>query len=214
VNESLRSMAIRLRLNGLSYGEIEKQLHLKDTRAYTLTKPSQSVRDLVAHMADFRCESCGQFIRARGHVHHREIRGKTEETYNHPDNLAYLCPSCHKKIHSHPYTTETQQLSLAYLTEVLSLKEKKQPQFIIPGHLHPIIKRIARDRKITLQALMFEILCWYCTNVLGKVHDESLSLLRYHLKYRAIDLWIPLKDVIESAIQKYLESQLPTEQIS
>jgi len=87
--------AIELKLRGMTYAEIGQQLGVTRQRAQQLTKPPKRVYEMVRQRAGGACELCG-FELQSGHVHHK---GGSFENYNDPDNLQYLCLSCHVKQH-------------------------------------------------------------------------------------------------------------------
>jgi 5-methylcytosine-specific restriction endonuclease McrA len=91
--------AIELRLNGLSYAEIGKEMGCSRQYAQQLTRPPKEVYDFVKNRAKGKCENCREKI-ASGHVHHRSNRTGTVENYNDIENLEYLCRSCHRTKHA------------------------------------------------------------------------------------------------------------------
>lgn len=93
--------ALELRLRGLSYAEVGKQLGVCRQRAQQLLRPPTAVYKSVRLRAKFKCEHCGVDIRG-GHVHHRKCVGATPDDYHDIENLEYLCPSCHRLAHVHP----------------------------------------------------------------------------------------------------------------
>lgn len=97
-----RERALELRLKGLTYAEIGKALVLSRQRAQQLTCPPPAIQSAVASRANWQCESCGVPIR-QGHVHHKEAKGMTPDSYQDLANLQYLCPSCHREAHAGPF---------------------------------------------------------------------------------------------------------------
>lgn len=91
-----RNKAMELRLKGLSYTEIGKNLSVSRQRAQQLTRPSAEVYRQVRERVDSKCELCGVTLRS-GHVHHKRVEGSLD--YNDLDNLMYLCISCHRIVH-------------------------------------------------------------------------------------------------------------------
>jgi len=60
----------------------------------------RSIRPFVAERANFRCETCGVYLGRFGEADHRIPRKDCEAhgiSVTDPDNLQYLCPSCHAK---------------------------------------------------------------------------------------------------------------------
>lgn len=58
------------------------------------------IRPAVAERAEFRCESCGLFVGMHGDVDHVVPRDRCEAEGidpRDPENLQYLCKSCHSK---------------------------------------------------------------------------------------------------------------------
>jgi hypothetical protein len=93
-----RAEAWALRLAGLTYAEIGLELGVSRQRAQQLVKPTETVMNAVRAHAGGRCERCGVVLE-HGHVHHRHAHGPTPDTFNEPENLEYLCVSCHVLTH-------------------------------------------------------------------------------------------------------------------
>lgn len=89
------SQALTLRLEGLSYSEIGRKLGVSRQRAQQILMPPPPIYNLIRKRAGDRCERCGVFVTS-GHVHHRNWQ---DGNHNNPDELEYLCPSCHMKSH-------------------------------------------------------------------------------------------------------------------
>ncbi len=88
------NQALRLRLKGLSYAEIGKAMGISRQRAQQLIRPSADIYNFVRRRAESRCQDCGIEL-VSGHVHHLN----QVDNYNDPDNLMYLCVSCHAIAH-------------------------------------------------------------------------------------------------------------------
>ena len=101
-----REQAMELRLKGLTYREIAKLLGGSRQYMTKLLRPSPDIYYLVRARANSCCESCGVPLK-NGHMHHKEIK-EDKFTHNHPDNLAYLCMSCHKQAHKGDFVSEYQ----------------------------------------------------------------------------------------------------------
>src|SRR4051812_47484830 len=94
-----REPALRLRLEGYSFGAIAAELGISRQRAQQLLSPSVETRRRVVDGASGRCSSCGILVGTSGHVHHRKARGMEQDDYNDEKNLVLLCLSCHRRAH-------------------------------------------------------------------------------------------------------------------
>ena len=88
-----------MRLAGLSYREIGKELGCGRQRAHQLLSPPKEIRQLIGKRAGWECESCGIHIDS-GHVHHKECKWFEPDNYRDVANLMYLCIGCHTKAHT------------------------------------------------------------------------------------------------------------------
>ncbi len=93
--DSPKQRAIELKLKGLTYAEIGKELGFSRQRAQQLVRPPQEIYSYVRSKAKFKCEGCAVRLES-GHVHHVD----NTENYNDVDNLEYLCAACHSQKHS------------------------------------------------------------------------------------------------------------------
>ena len=93
--------ALQLRLQGLSYSAIARELGLSVQRCAQLLKPPPKIHLLVEDRDQRQCRVCGISVAKSGTnaVHHIDAVGMTIDTYNDPNNLALLCLSCHSKAH-------------------------------------------------------------------------------------------------------------------
>lgn len=91
-----RAEALRLKLQGLTYDEVGRRMGVSRQRIQFLLRPPESVYKQVVGRANEHCEDCGSAV-VSGHIHHID---EMRSDFNHPDNLAYLCASCHRKRHS------------------------------------------------------------------------------------------------------------------
>src|ERR1017187_4379275 len=98
--QGMLEQALALRLQGLSYAEIGRQMGVSRQRVQQLTSPSPSVRRFVGYRALWKCQACGTKLGTCGHVHHTGCTGKTPDNYNEIENLQYLCTSCHTTVHA------------------------------------------------------------------------------------------------------------------
>jgi hypothetical protein len=98
--EALHSRALELRVRGLTYRRMGKLLRISRQRAQQLVRPSQEIRELIAASALWRCMTCSVRLGRSGHVHHMKHLGISVDAYNMPSNLLYLCPACHRRVHS------------------------------------------------------------------------------------------------------------------
>src|ERR1700757_1222375 len=99
MNERL-TRALELKLSGLTYAAIGKQLGLSRQRVQQMLRPPKAIYELIRERARYRCEKCGLKTRS-GHVHHQKLT----EDWNDIPNLRYLCLKCHfyeDGLHSRP----------------------------------------------------------------------------------------------------------------
>jgi hypothetical protein len=96
------AQALAMRLDGKSYREIGQALGVTRQRVQALIAPPTKTEDIVVARAGGRCEACQAPAGRSGHIHHRQAKGMTPDTYNAEPNLALLCPSCHPKAHRDP----------------------------------------------------------------------------------------------------------------
>jgi hypothetical protein len=95
----LRVFAIYFKLIGFPYARIADILKIAKSTAVKFVQPEKSVRDLVILRASGACERCREPA-PHGSVHHISAEGKTEITFNLPDNLEYVCSECHGRHHA------------------------------------------------------------------------------------------------------------------
>ena len=96
IKQKRQGELLRMRLDGLSYGQIAKVVGLSRQRVQQLLQPPADVKKLVRERAKDRCEDCGIWLGESGHVHHD---GGSIEDYGETDKLRYLCISCHRQAH-------------------------------------------------------------------------------------------------------------------
>ena len=96
IKQKRQGELLKMRLDGLSYGQIAKVVGLSRQRVQQLLQPPTGVKKLVRERAKDRCEHCGIWLGESGHVHHN---GGGVEDYGEPDKLQCLCPSCHRQAH-------------------------------------------------------------------------------------------------------------------
>lgn len=100
-NDAARQQALTLRFEGKTYAEIGEALGITRQRAQQIISPTGRTIDAVIARAHGRCEgdACGKPAGRTGHIHHRQARGMTAETYNAEPNLTLLCIPCHQHAH-------------------------------------------------------------------------------------------------------------------
>ncbi len=96
-DETKRRQALELRLAGLSYAQIGKQLGVSRQRIQAMIAPPKEIRNYIVKIASGLCTSCGIKVSNSGHVHHVD---NLDETYNDINNLTLLCPGCHRLAHN------------------------------------------------------------------------------------------------------------------
>lgn len=94
-----RDEALQLRLEGLTFAAIAKQLGVSRQRVQQILAPPRDVRDSVVIGAQGRCSACELFVGTAGHVHHLQATSIEDEDYNDHENLTLLCRSCHRTAH-------------------------------------------------------------------------------------------------------------------
>jgi hypothetical protein len=92
-----RTLAFNLRLQGLTYAQIGRQLGISRQRVQQIVAPPPAIRKAVCTAANGCCRSCGIRVGEAGHIHHT---GDDGENYNDFEALVLLCLSCHLKAHS------------------------------------------------------------------------------------------------------------------
>jgi len=100
-NPEVRTQALALRLEGLSFAEIGERVGLSRQRIQQILSPDPAVRSSVVERAEGRCQRCGLHVGTTGHVHHRKSKGATPDDYNDDVNLRLLCPTCHRVEHGY-----------------------------------------------------------------------------------------------------------------
>jgi hypothetical protein len=93
-----RNIVLGLRLSGLTYADIGSRLTISRQRVQQLCRPPRSVIAIVRERAGGFCETC-HAPTERGHIHHLTVTTSQIEEYHDPDNLRYLCLSCHRMAH-------------------------------------------------------------------------------------------------------------------
>ena len=88
---------LQMRLDGMSYFAIGKELGISRQRVQQLISPPTYIKNLIVGKAQGKCQLCGIFVSLSGDVHHI---GNNGENYNDVDNLQLLCKSCHRIAHS------------------------------------------------------------------------------------------------------------------
>lgn len=87
-------------VNGSSYTDIGRAFGITRQRVQQIVRPPRLVHDLVRDRANNTCQGCGIQLRpGDGHVHHVGQAARTPDDFNDPDNLEYLCRSCHRTRH-------------------------------------------------------------------------------------------------------------------
>ena len=89
-----KQRAISLKMSGMTYAEVGKELGISRQRAQQLVRPPSAIYRLVKSRANSMCEECGAVV-AKGGVHHLN----SSENYNDLENLRYLCLRCHAIAH-------------------------------------------------------------------------------------------------------------------
>lgn len=91
-----------------------KRTRFQRTRKPRVVKPTPNAHDeapefwvgqrhAISDRAGFRCERCGTHLHRSGfEAHHRKLR--SQGGLHGLENLACLCPDCHRAVHAHPTT--------------------------------------------------------------------------------------------------------------
>ena len=88
---------LRLRCAGLSNIAIAERLGVSRQRIAQRLAPRVAIRRIVVERARGQCEHCGLPIGRSGWIHHKTSRGMTCDRYNDLNNLALVCPPCHRR---------------------------------------------------------------------------------------------------------------------
>ena len=96
IKQKRQGELLKMRLDGLSYGQIAKVVGLSRQRVQQILQPPADVKKLVRERAKDKCEDCGIWLGESGHLHHN---GGGIENYGEPEKLQYLCPTCHRQAH-------------------------------------------------------------------------------------------------------------------
>lgn len=83
---------VQWKANGETYATIGNKLGVSRQRVQQMFSPRTKTMKIVAARALGLCETCGHFDQF-GHYHHKTY---DFETLNNPDNIVYLCTSCHR----------------------------------------------------------------------------------------------------------------------
>lgn len=94
--QEMQQRAVELRLKGLTYAEIGRELGISRQRVQQITRPPAQVYDFVKRRAESKCEDCKVPL-GSGHIHHKHVTPLFN--YNDIENLEYLCISCHRERH-------------------------------------------------------------------------------------------------------------------
>lgn len=92
-----KAKMLELRLDGRSYQYIANEAGITRQRVQQILSPPASIRNFVVAKFNGRCNRCGIFVGASGHVHHNG--DLAIENYDDPNNLELLCLVCHRKAH-------------------------------------------------------------------------------------------------------------------
>lgn len=118
--------ALRLRLSGFTYREIAEQMGIARQRAQQLVRPRIGICELVRKRSNDKCEQCGEAITC-GHIHHKVASGIEAADFNAPENLQYLCPSCHTKADKNLTPKfQIEPLNIPKKTSLLFMEPKKE----------------------------------------------------------------------------------------
>jgi hypothetical protein len=88
---SARETAFALRLAGIDYRAIARELGVSVTRVTQYLEPPPVTRRLAVQRAGGRCDGCAVQLPRGGHVH--------PESYADLSTLQWLCLACHRALH-------------------------------------------------------------------------------------------------------------------
>ena len=88
-----------MRLEGQTYQAIGTALGISRQRAQQLIRAPKAIRNMIARQALWTCEGCGTPTPS-GDIHHKLCVGTQADTFNDPENLQYLCDTCHRRAHA------------------------------------------------------------------------------------------------------------------
>lgn len=92
------SISLKERWLKKDFHNLEGVISNRDPENIMETSP-RTVRKILKRLNEkekIGCSRCG-WIEGTGDIHH--IYGKKIENFNHPKNLTYLCPNCHRLFH-------------------------------------------------------------------------------------------------------------------
>ena len=88
---------LRLRCAGLSNAAIAERLGVSRQRIAQRLTPRIAIRRIVIERVRGQCEHCGLHVGRSGWIYHKTSRVVTCDEYNDLNNLAVLCPPCHRR---------------------------------------------------------------------------------------------------------------------
>ena len=109
-----KDRAMELRLQGETYAAIGTALGVSRQRIIQMLNPPPAIRKIVVDRAGGLCEKCGILVGESGAVHHKASRGLSCDQYHDLDNLALVCPSCHRMAHHTPAPPKPVELKSEY----------------------------------------------------------------------------------------------------
>lgn len=75
------NMALRLRLTGMPYRKIGKELGISGQRVQQILRPDPGVSQVIRERAQEACESCHKMVGRSGHIHHLTTAVTTPPAY-------------------------------------------------------------------------------------------------------------------------------------
>jgi hypothetical protein len=94
----MQDPVLKLRAKGMTWDQIKWRVG--EARALDILRAPQTTRDAAKARAKGCCERCNRTGASRYDVHHVTAINKNLETYRAPDNVLYLCRSCHVGTHT------------------------------------------------------------------------------------------------------------------
>jgi len=132
--KGLTKEMVEMKASGLSYGDIAGRSGCTRQNIQQLFKPKIAEMIIISDRSEAKCEECGQFEQF-GHYHHKSY---DFNILNEPDNIIYLCVSCHLKLNGEAHYCKHCGAVISYKKRYCS-NECKRAYYSVPhecSHCH------------------------------------------------------------------------------
>jgi hypothetical protein len=109
--------------DGITYSQIAKKFGISRQRVAQIIFPDRRLYRALQQRAQLRCEECEVYVE-HGHAHH--LKPNPDGDVTTLENLAYLCPSCHRK--THRSTEKVQSYSTEEVDDPYTLCRRGHPR--------------------------------------------------------------------------------------